>query len=225
MTFESIFTTIFEETVGEFASTGCPRMAQARDDGRKAAKLRKFQFILSVDRPWMRAMLTTTRRCWSAWTTRSRRHPIGDRWGVLSHVASASKFPQMGPSDNHATVLTYNQMVVHQLSDTAVDRIFQALADATRRDIIERSLRHEQSVSDLAKHYDMSFAAVQKHVAVLERALLVTKERRGREQIVHGNSDALRRAAELLDSYEQMWHERAIRIGEILSEPEKGNDK
>ncbi|RLQ86342.1 ArsR/SmtB family transcription factor [Mycetocola zhadangensis] len=116
-------------------------------------------------------------------------------------------------------------MVVYELSDTAVDRIFQALADSTRRDIIERTLRHEQSVSDLAKHYEMSFAAVQKHVAVLERAMLVTKERRGREQIVHGNSEALRRAKELLDAYEQIWHERAIRIGEILSEPEKDKNK
>ncbi|MCP2032694.1 DNA-binding transcriptional ArsR family regulator [Okibacterium sp. HSC-33S16] len=115
-------------------------------------------------------------------------------------------------------------MVVYQLSDSAVDRIFQALADATRRDIVERILRREQSVSDLARHYDMSFAAVQKHVAVLERATLVTKERRGREQIVHGNSETLRRAAELLDAYEQIWHERASRIGEILSETEKGSD-
>ena len=122
-------------------------------------------------------------------------------------------------------MLTYNQMVVNELNDLAVDRLFQALADTTRRDIVERTLRREQSVSDLAKHYNMSFAAVQKHVAVLQRAMLVTKERRGREQIVHGNSEALRRAAELLDAYEQIWHERAIRIGEILSEPEKGNDK
>jgi DNA-binding transcriptional ArsR family regulator len=118
----------------------------------------------------------------------------------------------------------YNQMVVHQLSDSAVDRIFQALADATRRDIVERILRREQSVSDLAQRYDMSFAAVQKHVAVLERATLVTKERRGREQIVHGNSETLRRAAELLDTYEQIWHDRAIRIGDILSDTEKGSD-
>ncbi len=116
-------------------------------------------------------------------------------------------------------------MVVHELSDAAVDRIFHALADSTRRDIVERTLRREQSVSDLAQRYDMSFAAVQKHVAVLARAMLVTKERRGREQIVHGNTETLRRAARLLDAYEEIWHDRAIRIGEILSEPEKGSDK
>ena len=122
-------------------------------------------------------------------------------------------------------MLTYNQMVVHELSDIEVDRIFQALADATRRDIVTRALQHEQSVSALAQHYAMSFAAVQKHVAVLERAELITKERRGREQIVHGNVDALRRAAQLLGAYEQIWHDRAIRIGELLADPPKGEEQ
>lgn len=113
-------------------------------------------------------------------------------------------------------------MVVRDVSDSEVDRIFQALADATRRDIVTRILQREQSVSTLAEHYSMSFAAVQKHVAVLERAMLVTKERRGREQIVHGNVESLRRAAELLGAYEQIWHDRAIRIGELLADPPKG---
>ena len=109
-------------------------------------------------------------------------------------------------------------MVVHDLSDADVDRIFQALADATRRDIIKQAMLREQSVSELARRYAMSFAAVQKHVAVLERASLITKERRGREQLVHPNPEALRRAARLLDAYEDVWRGRAERIGEILSE-------
>jgi len=113
-------------------------------------------------------------------------------------------------------------MVVQDLSDADVDRIFQALADATRRDIIKQAMLREQSVSELARRYDMSFAAVQKHVAVLERASLITKERRGREQVVHPNPEALRRAAQLLDAYEDVWRGRADRIGEILSEPRKG---
>lgn len=107
-----------------------------------------------------------------------------------------------------------------------IDRIFGALADATRRDILRQSMLHEQSVSELARNYAMSFAAVQKHVAVLERALLVTKERRGREQIVHSNPAALRTAARLLDAYEELWRDRIARIGEILSEatpPPKGS--
>ncbi len=104
------------------------------------------------------------------------------------------------------------------LDDADVDRIFRALADATRRDIVIRVIQHGQSVSALAERYTMSFAAVQKHVAVLERAALVTKERRGREQIVRGNMAAVRTAAELLDQFEQVWRHRARQISEILAE-------
>jgi DNA-binding transcriptional ArsR family regulator len=107
-------------------------------------------------------------------------------------------------------------MVVQTLSDDEADRIFQALADATRRDILTHVLERGQSVSTLANRYDMSFAAVQKHVTVLERARLVTKQRRGREQIVTGDAATLRKAAELLDAYEQLWIDRAARIADIL---------
>ena len=96
-------------------------------------------------------------------------------------------------------------MVVDELPDEAVDRLFQALADTTRRDILRRCVRGEPSVSRLAEAYPMSFAAVQKHVAVLERAGLVAKERRGREQLVHTDPDALRRARQALDHLEAAW--------------------
>jgi DNA-binding transcriptional ArsR family regulator len=125
----------------------------------------------------------------------------------------------------------YNQMVVDQkpreLTDEEIDRIFGALADSTRRDILRQSMLREQSVSELAKNYAMSFAAVQKHVAVLERALLVTKERRGREQIVHSNPAAIRRAARLLDAYEDLWRDRIHRIEAILdaAPPQPANDQ
>ncbi|MGA2006792.1 MAG: ArsR family transcriptional regulator [Solirubrobacteraceae bacterium] len=108
-------------------------------------------------------------------------------------------------------------MVVDRLTDVTADRIFQALGAATRRDILVRTIREEQSVSALARHYEMSFAAVQKHVAVLERAALVTKERRGREQIVSANAPTLHKATALLDAYEQMWIERTTRIADILA--------
>ena len=98
------------------------------------------------------------------------------------------------------------------------DLVFHALADATRRDIFAQVIRRGQSVSTLAKRYPMSFAAVQKHVAVLERAGLVTKERRGREQIVHGDLTVLRRARLLLAAYEEIWRQRADRIAQILTE-------
>lgn len=113
-------------------------------------------------------------------------------------------------------------MVVLELRDAEVDRIFRALADPTRRDIVTRVILNEQSVSALAERYDMSFAAVQKHVAVLERALLVTKQRHGREQIVHGNMAALRHAAELLDAYEQLWRHRIQQITDVLAEDREG---
>jgi DNA-binding transcriptional ArsR family regulator len=113
-------------------------------------------------------------------------------------------------------------MVVDSLSEQQVDRIFGALADSTRRDILVQSMSTSHSVSALARRYEMSFAAVQKHVAVLERAGLVTKQRSGREQLVESNASTLRRVAELLDSYEQLWTQRAKQIAGILADGEGG---
>ncbi|MGO4229239.1 ArsR/SmtB family transcription factor [Arthrobacter sp. YAF34] len=113
-------------------------------------------------------------------------------------------------------------MVVDQLrkplSDDDLDRLFQAFADATRRDIVRRVTVGEYSVSGLAALYAMSFAAVQKHVAVLERASLVSKEKRGREQIVRANHDGLQKARRLLDEYEVIWRQRTERIANLLAE-------
>lgn len=104
------------------------------------------------------------------------------------------------------------------LSDDEVDRIFRALADATRRDILRRTLDGGASVSNLAAAYDMSFAAVQKHVAVLEKAGLVIKKPRGKERIVRGSPETLARARALLDRYEQIWRARIARLDELLAE-------
>ena len=122
-------------------------------------------------------------------------------------------------------MLLYNHMVVRSdvselnegLSDEQVDRIFRALADATRRDIVRRTLAGDVSVSGLAADYDMSFAAVQKHVAVLEGAGLVTKEPNGRERLVRANPEMLRRARTLLDQYEQLWRARIDRLDALLA--------
>ena len=95
--------------------------------------------------------------------------------------------------------------------------MFHALADATRRDILAHAIEREQSVSALARRYEMSFAAVQKHVAVLERAALIAKQRRGREQIVSANTPTVRKAAGLLDAYEQLWIQRASQIVDVLA--------
>ncbi len=99
--------------------------------------------------------------------------------------------------------------------------MFHAMADATRRDILVRLGEAEESVSALSRRYEMSFAAVQKHVAVLERARLVRKERRGREQIVHADPATLRRAIDLLGAYERLWIQRAGRIGDLLAAEER----
>jgi DNA-binding transcriptional ArsR family regulator len=99
-----------------------------------------------------------------------------------------------------------------------IDRLFQALADPTRRDIVRVVLHSEESVSALAQRYPMSFAAVQKHVAVLERAELVRKRRQGREQLVSGDIETLRSVNRLLDQYEAIWRDRIGRMDEILAE-------
>ena len=118
----------------------------------------------------------------------------------------------------------YNQMVVYrQRAAHLLDQVFGALADATRRDILARVMGADASVSELAAHYDMSFAAVQKHVAVLERARLVTKRRDGRAQRVAGSPDAVRRATRLLAQFEQLWQERVGRLDKLLATSPQGD--
>ena len=98
-----------------------------------------------------------------------------------------------------------------------MDLLFHALADTTRRDIVRRTMDGSFSVSTLARDYPMSFAAVQKHVAVLEKAGLVTKQRRGREHLVAGNPAALRAAHDALDRLELVWRERVARMDDMLA--------
>jgi DNA-binding transcriptional ArsR family regulator len=107
------------------------------------------------------------------------------------------------------------------VDEGVVDRLLHALADATRRDIVRRCLVGEASVSRLAEAYPMSFAAVQKHVAVLERAGLVSKERSGREQLVRAEVDAVRRARDALDQLEATWRERVDRMSALLTEADE----
>jgi DNA-binding transcriptional ArsR family regulator len=108
----------------------------------------------------------------------------------------------------------------HDLSDAELDRLFRALADATRRDIVARLLAGEQtSISTLAARYDMSFAAVQKHVTVLEGAGLVTKHAHGRERIVRGNPERIARARDLLTRLEGLWRARFNQLDPLLAEP------
>lgn len=109
-------------------------------------------------------------------------------------------------------------MVVGELTGDVIDGLFHALADATRRDILRRCAVGEPSVSGLARAYPMSFAAVQKHVAVLERAGLVTKERRGREQLVRTDAGAVSHARQALDDLEATWRGRVERMSALLAD-------
>lgn len=112
-------------------------------------------------------------------------------------------------------------MVVDTTNENeAIDRIFRALADATRRDIVRRTLEGDQSVSALAAEYDMSFAAVQKHVAVLEAAELIVKRAEGRERLVRANPATIVRVRGLLDRYESLWRGRIDRLDALLAAPD-----
>jgi DNA-binding transcriptional ArsR family regulator len=110
----------------------------------------------------------------------------------------------------------------HELSEAEIDRVFQALATATRRDILRRTIAEEQSVSALAADYDMSFAAVQKHVAVLEAAQLIVKRAEGRERLVRADPAMIARARALLAQYEDLWRSRIARLDDLLADDPAG---
>lgn len=112
-------------------------------------------------------------------------------------------------------------MVVSVETAQYADLIFGALADATRRDIVRRAIAGEEGVAEIAEHYPMSFAAVQKHICVLERAGLVSKHRSGRRKLVRIELGAVRRAQELLDEYEELWRGRVGRMTDILEGSEE----
>lgn len=115
--------------------------------------------------------------------------------------------------------------VAGTLSDEEVDRLFHALADATRRDIVVRASTGDLSVSGLARSYPVSVTAIQKHVGVLEAAGLVERTRKGRETIVTTRQTALATAREVLDALELQWRERLDRFGDTLAELPQGEEQ
>ena len=143
-----------------------------------------------------------------------------------SHVVAARGDPvDVRPSCRFGTeVISYNHMVVVTDEQNRVDQVFHALADRTRRDIVRRTLQGEHSVTSLAVLYPMSFAAIQKHVAVLERAELVSKRRHGREQLVRANVETVRRAFDLLGQYEALWRDRVDRMDQLLNRDHRTGD-
>ena len=109
-------------------------------------------------------------------------------------------------------------VVSMQILPPDFDRMFGALADATRRDIVRRAFDGGEGIAELANHYPLSFAAVQKHVAILERAGLVSKERIGRRKVVRTNLEGLRAARRLLDQYEELWRGRIDRMAALVAD-------
>lgn len=105
------------------------------------------------------------------------------------------------------------------MSDEELDQLFRALGDTTRRDILRRTLAGTHSVSALASTYEMSFAAVQKHVSVLESAGLVSKTRAGRERLVAAEPEQIARARAVLTTLEGLWRHRMNTLGDLLAEP------
>ena len=110
------------------------------------------------------------------------------------------------------------------MSPPQFDRMFGALADHTRRDIVRRAIDADEGIVELASHYPMSFAAVQKHVAILERAGLITKERVGRRKVVRTNLEQLRIVRRLLDDYEELWRGRIERMTELISDTKEKDE-
>lgn len=98
-----------------------------------------------------------------------------------------------------------------------LDALFQSLSDSTRRDILKRISKKSLSVSEIAVHYPLTFAAVAKHLDVLHRAKLINKTRRGKEQIVSLSPDALAAASKHLKDYEQLWENRLDSLDKFLS--------
>jgi DNA-binding transcriptional ArsR family regulator len=137
----------------------------------------------------------------------------GSRDSLLANTVNPARLT------SSAEGVIYNQMVVdYREREKQTDRLFFALSDATRRDIVTRTLDRERSVSELGRLYPISLTAVQKHVEVLVDAGLVSKHRSGREQLVRGEVNQLGRAHELLDELETVWRARLDRFEDVLNE-------
>jgi DNA-binding transcriptional ArsR family regulator len=109
-------------------------------------------------------------------------------------------------------------MVEYQQS---LDSIFGSLADPTRRDILRRVFKKELTVGEIAKHYELTFAAIAKHLTVLEKAGLIGKKRRGKEQVVSILPKALIEADQYLKNYQEIWEERISRLEQLINKEKK----
>ncbi|KKT75628.1 MAG: Transcriptional regulator, ArsR family [Candidatus Peregrinibacteria bacterium GW2011_GWA2_44_7] len=108
-------------------------------------------------------------------------------------------------------------MVEYTLNTLQLDSIFGSLADPTRRDILKRISHKELSISDIAEPYPLTFAAISKHLQILEKAKLIIKRRQGKQQLVHASPTTLKEATEYLKTYEKLWNDRLDSLEQYLS--------
>lgn len=103
-------------------------------------------------------------------------------------------------------------------SATTLDLLFRSFADATRRDILKRVCKADLTITEIARPYAISFAAIAKHVAVLERGGLVSKCRRGKEQVISVNPATMTMVTTHLQRYERVWKARYDRLESLLND-------
>jgi len=105
-----------------------------------------------------------------------------------------------------------------------LDTVFASLSDPTRRDILKRVSRAHMTIGEIAKSYDLTLAAISKHLKVLERAHLIVKRKRGKERIVQLSPGAFKSATEYLEYYETLWNQRFDSLEGFLKEEEYGKN-
>lgn len=101
-------------------------------------------------------------------------------------------------------------------SNKQLDLLFIALSDTTRRSILAQVAKVEMSIGEIAEHYKLTFAAISKHIMVLEKANLITKRRRGKEQVVVIVPGTVNIAHEHIEKYANMWGNRFDKLENIL---------
>lgn len=106
-----------------------------------------------------------------------------------------------------------------------LDLVFSSLADPTRRDIFWRVSQREHTISEIAENYKMSFAAISKHLKVLEKAKLIAKRQKGRQQIISAELTTLKSVEDYLSQYEKLWNKRFDALDKILKEGREQDGK
>jgi len=108
------------------------------------------------------------------------------------------------------------------IQQSELDDVFHALADSTRRALLEKMSQGKSAISELAEPFDMSLTAISKHLKVLERAKLVTRQKKGRTYHCYLNAEAMVSASEWLAHYHQFWECRLDSLEDFLNSESEG---